>query len=98
MISASDDSENPSLLLNRDLIKNIRLKTNRDMSMAALQGRYWCEVWDTRSTVAGPTRRRSSAYDLRFSGLINLFLCSSFLTRVDHLAFTETNNNQNRMS
>ena len=75
---ASDDSEDPSLLLNRDLINMIRLKTNRDMSMAALQGRYWCEVWDTRSNVAetvdAPIRRRSNSYDIRFSGLMSILM------------------------
>ena len=72
-----DDDTDSSLRFDKNLLDSVRTQTNRFMPMAGLQGKYWCEVWDKASTNgagARPVKRRSSAYDVRFSGILYLQL------------------------
>lgn len=60
-------SSDSSLYLNDVLVSTISKATGRNLSMAALQGRYWCEVWDRRTL----TRAKSKPYDVRYSDVIS---------------------------
>ncbi|WAR24970.1 AGRG4-like protein [Mya arenaria] len=56
-----------SLLVDGRLAEAVGRHLGREMALPALQGRYWCEVWD-RQTL---TRRQSRSFSLRFSDVIS---------------------------
>ncbi|XP_045165784.2 uncharacterized protein LOC123529498 isoform X2 [Mercenaria mercenaria] len=60
-------SNDISLFLNSELVSSISMVTDRSLAMPALQGLYWCEVWD-RQTL---TRKRSKSFKVRFSDVIS---------------------------
>lgn len=59
-------SSDLSLHLDSGLVSAIGTVTDRELATPALQGRYWCEVWD-RQTL---TRKSSRAFNVRFSDVI----------------------------
>ena len=70
----TDVSPDISLYLNSELISSINMVTDRNLATPALQGQYWCEVWD-RQTL---TRKRSKPFIVRFSGKVQVNVLSGF--------------------